>query len=32
MKTKGIEACKNYVFDRTYYDYTLVEEVYSSIT
>ncbi len=32
IKTKGIEACKNYVFDRTYYDYTLVEEVYPSIT
>ncbi|CAF4076424.1 unnamed protein product, partial [Rotaria sordida] len=32
MKTKSntdiieIQPCKNYVFDRTYYDYTLVEE------
>ncbi|CAF1451803.1 unnamed protein product, partial [Didymodactylos carnosus] len=33
MKTKSsrgtveIEACENYVFDRTYHDYTLVEEL-----
>ncbi len=27
MGTIDIEPCENYVFDRTYYDYTLVEEV-----
>jgi hypothetical protein len=27
IKTTEIEACKSYVFDQTYYDYTLVEEV-----